>query len=234
VTGHAPDAPLADGSDDGAGVRWAGAQRDVLAGDLRGHVSLETLSRVPHLYGLGPLEGVRGEVSIFDGVPSIARIDRHTVVTAASWNVRACFLVWAQVPAWSERDAEHGNLAGLDGLEREVVVLAREAGLDPDRPFPFRVRATAVEATLHVLDKRDGLAHTPERHEQSKVRHTLEDTGVELIGFHSQRHRGIFTPGEANIHVHLQTEDGRISGHLEAIRLAPVARVAVPAAGWRQ
>ena len=56
-------------------VRWVGAQRDVLGGDLRGHVDLETLSSVPHLYGLGPLEGVRGEVSIFGGVPSIARIE---------------------------------------------------------------------------------------------------------------------------------------------------------------
>src|SRR6266853_62632 len=47
----------------GPGVHWAGAQRDVLGGDLRGHVELEPLSSVPHLYGLGPLEGLRGEVS---------------------------------------------------------------------------------------------------------------------------------------------------------------------------
>jgi len=34
--------------------------------------------------------------------------------------------------------------------------------------------------------------------------------------------------------VHLRTEDGRISGHLEAIRLPPGARLAVPAAGFAQ
>lgn len=217
----------------GPGVHWAGAQRDVLVGDLRGHVELEPLSSVPHLYGLGPLEGLRGEVSIFGSVPSIARIERGTVVTAASWNARACFLVWAQVPAWSER-ATDGIAAGLDGVEREVVTLAREEGLDPERPLPFRVRATAVEATFHVLDKCDGLPHNPERHEQAKVRRTLERASVELVGFHSRQHRGIFTPGESNVHVHLRTEDGRISGHLEAIRLAPGARLAVPAAGWSQ
>ena len=188
---------------------------------------------MPHLYGLGPLEGLRGEVSIFGGVPSIARIEREMVVTAASWSARACFLVWAQVPAWSER-APNAVPAGLDGIEREVVALAREAGLDPERPLPFRVRATAVEATFHVLDKRDGLAHNPERHEQAKVRRTLEHAPVELVGFYSRQHRGIFTPGESNVHVHLQTEDGRISGHLETIRLAPGARIAVPEAGWTQ
>ena len=217
----------------GAGVRWVGAQRDVLAGDIGGRVELETLSSVPHLYGLGPLEGLRGEVSIFGGAPSIARIERDTVVTAASWSARACFLVWAQVPAWSER-ARDSAPAGLDGIEREAVALAREMGLDPDRPLPFRVRGSAVQATFHVLDKRDGLPHNPERHEQAKVRRALERAEVELVGFYSRRHRGIFTPGESNVHVHLQTEDGRISGHLETIRLAPGARVEVPAAGWSQ
>ena len=192
---------------------------------------------MPHLYGLGPLEGLRGEVSIFGSVPSIARIEREMVVTAASWRARACFLVWAQVPAWSERSFERSKEAvpgGLDGIERAVVALALEAGLDPERPLPFRVRATAVEATFHVLDKRDGLAHNPDRHEQAKVRRTLEHAPVELVGFYSRHHRGVFTPGESNVHVHLQTEDGRISGHLETIRLAPGARIAVPEAGWNQ
>lgn len=192
---------------------------------------------MPHLYGLGPLEGLRGEVSIFGGVPSIARIEREMVVTAASWRARACFLVWAQVPGWFERSFEGSKdavPAGLDGIEREMVALAREAGLDLERPLPFRVRATALEATFHVLDKRDGLAHNPERHEQAKVRRTLQHAPVELIGFYSRQHRGIFTPGESNVHVHLQTEDGRISGHLETIRPAPGARIAVPEAGWTQ
>jgi acetolactate decarboxylase len=192
---------------------------------------------VPHLYGLGPLEGLRGEVSIFGGMPSIARIEREMVVTAASWRARACFLVWAQVPAWFEHSFDQSKEAipaDLDGIEREVVALVLEAGLDPDRPLPFRVRATAVEATLHVLDKRDGQPHNPERHEQAKVRRTLEHAAVELVGFYSRHHRGVFTPGESNVHVHLQTEDGRISGHLETIRLAPGARIAVPEAGWTQ
>jgi hypothetical protein len=188
---------------------------------------------VPYLYALGPLEELRGEVSIFASVPSIARIERDAVATVASWSERACFLVWAQVPAWSEH-APGVTPAGLDGIEREVVALARETGLDPERPLPFRVHATALEVTLHVLDKRDGLPHNPERHEQAKVRRTLGYAGVELIGFYSRQHRGIFTPRESNVHVHLRTEDGRISGHLETILLATGARIGVPAAGWIQ
>ncbi len=217
----------------GSGVRWIGAQRDVLDGDLRGHGDLEALSTASHLYGLGPLEGLRGEVSIFDSVPSIARIEKDCVVTAASWSARACFLVWAQVPKWSEC-APHLAPADLDGIEHAAVALAGEGGLDPARPLPFRIRGTAVEATLHVLDKRDDLPHNPERHEKAKVRRLLAHVPVELVGFYSRQHRGIFTPKESNVHVHLRTEDGLISGHLETIRLVEGARVAIPAAGWPQ
>jgi acetolactate decarboxylase len=205
----------------------------VLGGDLRGHVALATLADTPHLYGLGPLEGLRGEVSIFGSEPSIARIELDAVVTAASWSERACFLVWAQVESWSERSMQTGR-ADLDEVARDVIALARETGLDPARPFPFRVRGTAAPATFHILDKRDGLPHNPERHEQAKVRRTLRTAPVELIGFYSRQHRGVFTPRECDVHVHLRTEDGRISGHLEAIRLEPGARITVPATGWRQ
>ena len=153
------------------GVYWIGAQRDVLAGDIRGHAPHADLAAPPRLYGLGPLESLRGEVS-------------------------------------------------------------REQGLDLERPLPFRIRGSAAVATLHVLDKRDGLPHNAERHEQAKVRQTLKRTAVELIGFHSRRHRGVFTPRDADVHVHVRTADGRVSGHLEDIRLEPGPGVAVPAAGW--
>ena len=49
----------------GHGVRWAGAQRDVLGGDISGRVDLAELAAIPDLYGL--------------------------VVTTEAWNVRACF-----------------------------------------------------------------------------------------------------------------------------------------------
>ena len=185
---------------------------------------------MPHLYGLGPLEGVLGEVSIFGGVPSIARVDRGAVVTTQTWDARACFLVWAQVPVWLERAAS----APIDDLAPAVLARACEAGLAPDRPLPFRIRGVADTATYHVLDKRDGLPHTPERHEEAKVRLTLAGAAVEVVGFHSRGHRGVFTPREADVHAHFRTADGRISGHLEAIRLAPGALVAVPAVGWDQ
>jgi len=228
----------------GPGVRWLGAQRDVLGGDTRGHVDLAALAGAGPVWGLGPLEGVRGEVSIFGGEPSIARVERDAVVVTHGWQARACFLVWAQVPRWEERRPAHAgrdrasldHRASLDlaSLEREVVAFARTVGLDTERPLPFRAEGVAASLTLHVLDKQDDLPHDPERHERAKVRVSLEGRPVELVGFYSRHHRGVFTPREADVHVHVRTEDGGISGHLEAITLEPGARLSVPASGFHQ
>ena len=214
------------------GVRWAGAQREVLGGDISGRVDLAELATLTDLYGLGPLEGVRGEVTIVRGVPSIARIVQGRVVTTEAWNVRACFLVWAQVPAWQTRVQE--DAVDLDGVERTVVALAHEQGIDVGRPFPFFVHGVTSDAVVHVLDKRDGLPHTAERHEQAKVRQRLAAIPVELIGFHSRHHHGVFTPKDSNVHAHARTADRLVSGHVETIRLTPGTRIAVPAAGWTQ
>src|SRR5262249_12392828 len=155
--------------------------------DIRGHVDLFALSALPDLYALGPLEGVTGEVSIFRSVPSIARVESSVVVTTAGWEVRACFLVWAQLQVWHVRVLETA-LADLEAFEDAVIAVACEQGIDVSRPFAFHVDGIAADATLHVLDKRDALPHTAERHEHAKVRQRLGAAVVELIGFHSPHH----------------------------------------------
>jgi len=101
---------------------------------VRGHVALDDLSSLQDLCGLGPLEGLRGEVSIFGGTPSLARVEPGRVATASGWNARACFLVWAQVPRWS--DHAMPSVARLDLVEDLVCRLAVEGGLSEDAPLP--------------------------------------------------------------------------------------------------
>jgi acetolactate decarboxylase len=209
-------------------VRWVGAQRDVLGGDVEGKLSLRTIAHRPHLYGLGPRAGVSGEITIFDGVPSVATVVDGQVSVVASFDHDACFLVWAEVAAWIETrqpDAIHGELA----LERAVLGAAQAASFDPLQPLVFLVRAPAADVTFHVLAKRDGLPHTPALHERAKVRFAVTGQAVEILGFCSSEHHGIFTPRDSNLHMHLRTADGRMSGHVESLSVAPGAVIAVPA-----
>src|SRR2546427_4436095 len=165
------------------GVRWVGAQRDVLGGDIDGQV-LRSLMGVPHLYALGPRVGVSGEITVFDGTPCIARVIDGRIRLEDSADHAACFLVWDHVETW--------------------------------------------HVTFHMLDKRDGLPHTPERHEQAKVRFQIDGCAVEVLGFYSTRHRGAFTPKDSDLHRNARTADGRASGHVERITVGPGAVIAVP------
>jgi acetolactate decarboxylase len=208
-------------------VKWVGAQGNVLQGDISGHIALTSLSGLTNLYAVGPAERLQGEVSIFDSVATISKIIGDTINIESDFKINACFLVYAQISAWREVTIP-SVIADEASLETCIVKVAAELGIDVSRPFPFLLKATPKRARFHVLDKRDGLPHNPELHEKAKVRFTLEREPVEVIGFYSNRHRGIFTPGDANLHMHVKSADGRMSGHLEEIQLEPGATLAVP------
>ena len=59
----------------------------------------------------------------------------------------------------------------------------------------------------------------------------VERAAVEVIGFWSRWHRGIFTPRDSDLHMHVRTLDDRMSGHLETIELASGASLWLPPSG---
>ncbi|MBJ6724374.1 hypothetical protein [Geomesophilobacter sediminis] len=214
----------------GAGfeVKWEGAQRDVLGGDIRGVVDLEPLEGLSSLYALGPLAEVKGEVTIVDSRPHIARVlpDGDLEVEESFLN-RACFLVYSQVARWRLVNLPAG-IVDETGLEQALPRLAAQYGINSGRPFPFLLRGAPDLVVFHVLNKTDGLPHSPERHEAAKVSFTLRGDTVAIIGFHSLDHRGIFTPAKSAIHMHLASEDGRVSGHVDELSIAPGLRLYLP------
>jgi len=68
----------------GYALWYLGSQRQtVMTSDRAAHPDLLTLQGRPHLYGLGPVQGVQGEVTIAAGRPSLARVsDSHLVLVA--------------------------------------------------------------------------------------------------------------------------------------------------------
>jgi len=210
-------------------VQWQGAQRDVLSGDINGHVDLEPLEGLSDLYGLGPLEGVRGEITILDSRPYVTRVQQDgSLMVENSFRNRACFLVYSQVQRW-QKVALPEEIVDEKSLEHELPVLAAQYGLDPTLPFPFLLRGRPDRAVFHVLNKTDGLLHSPELHEKAKEKFTLEDAGVEIIGFHSHDHRGIFTPSHSAIHIHLKSEDGLVAGHVDTLSFPQGIELYLPA-----
>jgi acetolactate decarboxylase len=200
-------------------VKSAGEMRDVMMkGNLDAHFDLSTLRDTKGLYALGPVAGLQGEITVFDGKPSVTTLRDGKPVVGEAWP-KACFLVYAQVEAWQTVPIPK-EVETLEQLESFVLGAAKKAGLDVDKPFPFLVTGTPKLVKYHVIWKSDGLPHTKELHQKAKLGFELNEREVEMLGFYSDKHHGVFTHHDSNIHVHARATDGKDAGHVDALTLA--------------
>ena len=72
-------------------------------GDLSSRINLDTLSEISNLYAIGPIEGLKGEITIYNGKPSIATIEREQPKIYSSLNYNAVFLVYASAFQWKKK-----------------------------------------------------------------------------------------------------------------------------------
>ncbi len=222
----AADPPKAEQA--GFVVKSAGEMRNVMQkGNLAAHIDCADLRPLKHLYALGPVEGLRGEVTVFDGTPAVTTVEGGKPAVGESWP-KACFLVYAQVPRWQSTPLPAG-VGSLAELEPHVLAAAKKAGLDVDKPFPFLLSGTPAGVKYHVVWKTDGLPHTKELHAKAKLAFEVAGREVQMLGFHSDKHRGVFTHHDSNTHVHFRAADGKDSGHVDAAALVPGMTLHLPA-----
>ncbi len=222
-----PQNPAADRKGTVCEVRWSGELKNVMMkGDLRGTIDLKALSKLPHVYAVGALEGLQGEVTILNSIPSLARIRDGKVTVSQVAQGKACVLVYAQVKHWTDVPLPK-SVRSLDQLEAFVVEAAKKEGINVNRPFPFLVRGKLREAKYHVLRHPGTLKDPHDLHEKAQVSFTVKGGAVELVGFYSDQHLGIFTCG-GNLHVHLRSADGKTSGHVDEVDLGNEMRLFLP------
>lgn len=195
-------------------VEWFGSQGDFISGKAEEAVSLERFADLESLYAVGPLEQARGEVSIYDSIPLISQVQGGQVDVTIDFYRHAAFLVYAIVEDW-RRVTVPEPIETEQQLENQLVAWAVTSGIDVDQPFAFLLNGLVAQATFHVLCNRGRGRYNAELHEKSKVRFPIANESVEVVGFYSRHHRGIFTPRDSNFHMHVRTIDNRFSGHLE-------------------
>ena len=208
-------------------VEWFGSQGDFIAGKAKEPISLSRFGGLESLYAIGPLERGRGEVSIYDSVPLISEVHDSRTNVSVDFSRRAAFLVYAIVENW-RRVTLRKLIDGEQQLEEQLLPFAVESGIDVDLPFPFLIHCHITQATFHVLRNQSEGEYSPEVHEKAKVRFPIIDQSVEIIGFYSRRHRGVFTPRDSDFHMHVRTLDNQLSGHLEIFSFSPGMMLYLP------
>ena len=184
------------------------------------------------LFGLGALEGLGGEVTLWDGQLWLSTLDgqggavagQHTATTAG-----ATLLVTSVVPSWQERPINQA--VPFDQLDTFIEREARAAGVNVAEAFPFRIEGAPTRLDWHVIDgsKIPPDAHGHEAHIRTAVRGTLSGTPVQIIGFYSPKHHAIFTHHDTNTHAHVISDAPMVTGHIDHVDINAGARLFLPA-----
>ena len=213
-------------------VTVRGALREIMhMGRTQRQVDLAPLIGQSGLYGLGALEGLGGEVTLWDGQLWLATPDENGGAVAAQHDSSAAgatLLVTSVVSGWQERAVtEPVPFADLDAfIERE----ARAAGVNVEEAFPFRIEGAPTRLDWHVIDgsKIPPDAHGHEAHIRTAVRGTLAGKAVRILGFYSPKHHAIFTHHDTNTHAHVISEEPAIVGHVDHVDINAGARLFLP------
>jgi acetolactate decarboxylase len=211
----------------GYALSYLGSQRQtIMTGDRATHLDLRTLEGRPRLYGIGPIQGLSGEVTIADSRPSLARVgaDRLVHVTE-SYDAGVPFFVWAEVSAWQTQEMPDVVRTYAE-VERFVGEAGAKAGLIQAFPFVMKGRPELID--FHIVNATSATPPGPEAHQKIQIPFDAHDQDVMVVGFWSSRHQGVFTPMGTNMHAHFQTLDNKISGHVQGLKLARGLTLSLP------
>lgn len=192
-----------------------GAMKNVMwKGELEGIISLDTIKNKEGLYGLGPVSYLTGELLINDGRIYESRVltDSTMIVKEASV-VSAPFFVYSNVNQWSEHQLPD-SIRVIKDLEKYITDITMEAKM----PFAFKLKGSIMSADIHIQNLPKGTkVSSPTEAHQGQTNYKLKNDEVEIIGFFSTKHKGVFTHHDSFLHMHLITKNKMKMGHLDDV-----------------
>lgn len=196
-------------------VKIVGEMKNVMwKGQLSGSINLDTLTNKTHLYGLGPVEYLRGEILIVDGKSYKSTVvSGKTMKVEEIYDLKAPFFAYAVISKWTEHELPD-SVQSIPQLETYLVQTTKNA----PRPFMFKLTGTVEQATIHVVNLPEGSkVSSPDEAHEGQKNYDLKNEQSEIIGFFSTEHKAIFTHHDTFLHMHLITKDRLKMGHLDKV-----------------
>lgn len=212
-------------------VEYYGSQKTIFdTGKAEGRVPLAAMSGANGAYGVGAVAGLDGEITVHEGKPYVTKVRGNGFTMDNSQDHAAVFAVWTRNTQWRDEPVSAGVKTYLD-LQRHVKARAAAAGIDTGKPFPFLLSGAPAELRWHInVDLTGGKPIDRQLFAKSKANYVMKNEPVEIVGFYSEKHAGVFISayapaikeqGEKNyIHIHLVSRDGKSAGHVDDIVLA--------------
>lgn len=210
----------------------AGALRNFMhKGDLSAKFSLSELKGKDHVYALGAVENLKGEIQVFDGIPSVTFANNGEVFFDNSFKRNASLIVYTQVPAWQDVTIPNEITTRIQ-FENYLKMAAAKHGLDIEKPLPFLITGKAKFIDWHVIDWDPAdKVHTHIKHINSGPHGKIENAEALILGFYSNKHKAVFTHHSSDLHMHFKTKDNTLAGHVDDLELGRDMVLKLPKAG---
>lgn len=198
-------------------VKIIGNMKDVMwNGKLIGNINLDTIKNKNNLFGIGPLENLKGEIIVIDGKSYTSTIANDTIIEVnENFKIKAPFFAYTNNNQWDEIKVPD-TIQSISQFENYLINISKNI----KNPFMFKINGMIDEAKIHVVNLPDGnIVSSPDEAHKGQLNKILINKDVEIIGFFSTKHKTIFTHHNTYLHMHLITIDRKIMGHLDEMTL---------------
>jgi len=209
-------------------IQIHGALRDIMHNGVReGIIHIADAVRDNHIYGVGALEGLDGEILLWDSKVILTRADKQGEVTVSNnaENEKGLLLVTAKIDEWIEIPF-NGKKIGKS-LDDYIYEMANNNNIKLEEPFPFILEGIFSKVKWHIISD-PGLDGSHNDHMNKSWNQTDEKTEAKILGFYSTKHHAIFTHHTTNSHMHYYDENTGLSGHVDDLILSEYTVLKLP------
>ena len=229
-------AAIAQPAGDGTLVQYGTMREAIGHQKSEGRVHLSEIVAKPHFYGIAALEGLGGEITVFDSSPTVTRVGAGRALSAVDGgDLQATLLAGAYVPSWRAHTIDNAIPAGEE-FDDAVRTAASDAGVDTSKPFVFTADGEFHDVRLHVIN---GACPLHARLHDSEIPDAQKPFEAEfatlrgrIVGIYAEDAVGKLTHPDTSTHVHVIFQDEAsgeiVTGHVERIGLPARATLNVP------
>lgn len=202
----------------------------------QGRVKFTELIKQPHFYGVGALESLAGEATIFDGNVTLTKVKPDGAISpqAVSPNIQAALLVGAYVKSWTEHSIT--KTISSDDLNSVIEQTAKQAGRNVDQPFVFVIQGDFKNVRFHVINGACPLRARMRKEvlpaDKRPYEADLAKVAGKLVGVFAKDSAGNITHPGTSVHMHLLFKDAQTgkmkTGHVEQVTVQPGATLLLP------
>ncbi|MGM0580909.1 MAG: acetolactate decarboxylase [Bacteroidota bacterium] len=210
-------------------LKYAGG-RDVMMQDqdFSAKADLDSLKNKKGLMALGPIENLKGEITILDGVVYTSTMENDQAVYRKDSVVKAVFLAYGSADVYSAVEVKE-PIKGLKKIEDFIREQAIENGLDLEKSFPFYMEAQVEDLDYHIMFKEGAGMHGHQAHQKAKRKFELNDSNVKIVGvWANSQEEGIYTHKGSRTHLHFVNEESMASGHVDDVQILAGSTLYLP------